>query len=119
MGLTNPCATFQRLMDIILDGLIGKICFVYLDDIIIFRENEGNHLKHFKIVANRLKEANLKVKLSKCECAVKKISYLSHIIENGTISPNPLKVSHVKDMQPPKTKKQLKGFIAYASYYRK
>ena len=61
----------------------------------------------------------MKVKLSKCECAVKKISYLSHIIENGTISPNPLKVSHVEDMQPPLTIKQLNGFLGYASYYRK
>jgi hypothetical protein len=72
MGLTNACATFQRLMDKLLKGLIGEICFVYLDDIISFSEDEENHLKHVKIVAGRLKEANLKVKLSKCECAVKK-----------------------------------------------
>jgi hypothetical protein len=37
-------------MDKILKGLIGEICFVYLDDIIIFSEDEGNHLKHVKIV---------------------------------------------------------------------
>ena len=96
--------------------MIGEICFVYLDDVIIFSENEEEHLKH---VAVRLKQANLKVKLSKCQFAVRTIEYLSHIIENGTISPNPAKVAHVRNMLKPKTIKKLKGFLGYASYYRK
>ena len=66
MGLTNACATFQRLMDKVLEGLIGEICFVYLDDIIIFSDNAEDHLKHVRMVMERLKNANLRIKLSKC-----------------------------------------------------
>ena len=44
--------------------LIGNICFVYLDDVIVFSENEEEHLKNVKKVIERLKQANLKVKLS-------------------------------------------------------
>ena len=50
MGLTNACATFQRMMDKVLKQLIGVICFVYLDDVIIFSENIEEHIEHIKIV---------------------------------------------------------------------
>ena len=34
-GLTNAPATFQRLVDLVLQGLNEEICLAYLDDVIL------------------------------------------------------------------------------------
>src|SRR5436309_13497285 len=59
-GLTNAPATFQRLMDKILEAEIGKFVQVYLDDIIIYSETWEEHLEHIKQVFQRLEDAGLK-----------------------------------------------------------
>ena len=65
-GLTNVPATFQRLMETVLAGLIRKICFVYLDDILIIGKTFEDHLENVARVLDRLQEAGLKLKPSKC-----------------------------------------------------
>lgn len=35
-GLTNAVASFQKMMNTILRGLIGKAYFIYIDDIVVF-----------------------------------------------------------------------------------
>ena len=119
MGLTNACATFQRLMNTVLDGLLGLVCVVYLDDIIIFSENAEEHTNHVKLVADRLRAFNLKVNLKKCKFAVNKVEYLSHIISNGSILPNPEKIAAVAAFKRPTTVKLVQSFLGLVSYYRK
>ena len=62
-GLAQAPAYFQLLMNKVLEGL--NFTMTYLDDIIIFSDNELEHLEHLEIVFRRLKEAGLKMKLSK------------------------------------------------------
>lgn len=48
-GLQNAPAAFQRAMNSVLTVLIGNICFVYLDDIII-GENLKQHVENLNTV---------------------------------------------------------------------
>ncbi len=57
-GLTGAPATFSRLMDKVLDGLIGKKCLVYLDDVIIFGKMFEETLANLKLVMAHLREHN-------------------------------------------------------------
>ncbi len=64
-GLNNALATFQRLMNKVLRQYIGKFVQVYLDDVIIYSNNLDEHKRHIKAVLKKIREANLKLKLSK------------------------------------------------------
>lgn len=44
-GLCNAPATYQRIMNVLLAGLNGLSCLVYLDDIIVFSKNFEDHVK--------------------------------------------------------------------------
>ena len=65
-GLCNAPAVFQRTMDKMLAGLIGRCVMVDLDDIVIYRKNEKEHLEHLQQVFDCLKQAGLRLKPTKC-----------------------------------------------------
>lgn len=64
-GLKNAPAIFQRMIDDVLKEYIGRICYVYIDDIIVFGKSIEEHLKNVGIVFDRLADANLRVNLEK------------------------------------------------------
>ena len=73
-GLAQAPAYFQLLMNKVLKGL--KFTMMYLDDIIIFSQDEAQHLEHLEIVFSCLWEAGLKMKRSKCDFFKSEIHYL-------------------------------------------
>ena len=119
MGLTNACETFQRMMSNVLQELIGVCCFVYLDDVIVYSASVDEHVYHLRQVAERLRNANLKVKVKKCKFLQAKIKFLSHIIERGTIKPNPDKVASLREFKTPTTTTEAQSFMGLANYYHK
>ncbi len=81
-GLKSAPLTFQRAMNSIFSGMLGKSIYIYLDDIIIASTDTKSHLDTIKLVSQRLQESGLKVKLTKCEfLKKKKISFLGHDVD--------------------------------------
>ena len=116
-GLAQAPAYFQLLMNKVLDGL--DFAMTYLDDIIIFSSNELEHLEHLEEVFRRLREADLKMKCSKCDFFKSKIHYLGHLISAEGIRPLPNKLDCIRNMPVPKDVKEIKQFIGLTGYYRK
>ena len=84
-GLCNALVTFQHLMQNTLGELNLMYCVIYLDDVIIFGHTE-KHLEYLRIVFERFREFNLKLKPSKCLFFQSEIVYLAlHISQWGIL----------------------------------
>ena len=118
-GLKNTPATFQRAMNSILGDLIGRVCYVYLDDIIAFGRSLEHHLKNLAKVLERLISSKLKIQVDKCEFLKKECEFLGHIITEKGVKPNPDKIKEILNWMLPKNEKQIKQFLGLLSYYRK
>ena len=118
-GLTNAPATFQRLMSQLFSGPEWDFVFVYLDDILLASASIDEHLKHVEKVLQRLKQAGLRLKPSKCMFATTEIQYLGHTLTPMGVKPNDSKVTAVKDFPRPQTVKQVKSFLGLANFYRR
>ena len=117
-SLCNAPVTFQHLMQSVLVGLEGKICFVYVDILVcshIFEE----HLSHLKQVFDRLRQAQLKLKPKKCVFLKPEVHYLGLVISCAGISPDPAKTDKICRYPEPTDETKLRQFLGLASYYRK
>ena len=116
-GLSQAPAYFQRLVHEVLKGI--TFAFGYLDDILIFSPDNKTHLEHLELVFQRLREADLKLKASKCNFFKKHIQYLGHLVSGEGIEPLPEKLEAVRKMPPPTTPKEVRQFLGLVGYYRK
>ena len=79
-GLTNAPATFQAYINDALRPFLDRFCTAYLDDILIYSENEEQHIEHVKQILEALTKAGLQVKPQKCEFHTNNVEYLGFII---------------------------------------
>ena len=118
-GLKGAPATFQRLMNEVLRGLIGSICFVYIDDIVCYGRNLEDSLANLESVFKRLREHKLLLNAEKCSLLCTSVTYLGHVISKDGVLPDPSKVDAVKKFPTPSNVKELKSFLGLAGYYRR
>ena len=115
-GLNNAASTFQRTMELALQGLQWITCLIYIDDIIVFGRNFDEHLSRIEEVFERLKIAGLKLKDEKCNMLQTEVVFLGHVVTPDGIKPNPTDISKILDWPQPNTAKQVKQFVAMGSY---
>lgn len=119
MGIKTAPAIFSRIMQTILQSLIGKICFVYLDDIIIYSKDMETHEKDIRTVLSKLEEVGLTVKPQKCKFFQKEVSYLGYIISEEGLKPDPSKFQVILDWPTPSNSKEVQSFLGLVGYFRR
>jgi len=118
-GLTNGPATYQRFMNDVLFDYLDNFCTAYLDDILIYSENELDHQEHVRKVLLRLREAGLQADIKKSEFSVKRTKYLGFYVSTEGIEVDPEKTETIRNWQPPTTIRGVQSFLGFCNFYRK
>ncbi|PIK53206.1 hypothetical protein BSL78_09916 [Apostichopus japonicus] len=117
-GMRNAPATFQRLVDNVLQGC-EEFAKAYIDDIVIFSKTWEEHLCHLEAVFNRLEKSGLAVKPDKCRIGEPTVPYLGYVIGSGEVRPEECKVEAIINWPTPLTKTDVRSFLGLTGYYRK
>ena len=86
----------QRLMNEVRSGF--TFAFGYLDDILVFSPDMTLHLKHLRLLFERLRVADLKLKEVICNLLKRHIQYLGHIVSGEGLTPFPEKLISIQKM---------------------
>ena len=119
MGVSNAPATFQRIMESVLNGLDLSIAVIYIDDIVVPGKTFEEAATNLETVLDRLQRANLRVKTKKCHLFQKSIQFLGHIVGADGIRPAQAKVVEISRWPAPCNIGQVRAFLGLAGYYRR
>ncbi|KAD0280377.1 hypothetical protein E3N88_44511 [Mikania micrantha] len=118
-GLTNAPAAFMDLMNRVCRPMLDRSVIVFIDDILIYSKNEGDHACHVREVLEILRKEKLYAKFSKCAFWLREVQFLGHVVNPKGIMVDPAKVETVMKWSPPKSPTEVRSFLGLAGYYRR
>jgi hypothetical protein len=118
-GLTNALAYFMYLMNSVLMDYLDQFVVVFIDDILVYSQNEQEHEEHLRKVLQRLRDCQLYAKLSKCEFWISEVLFLGYIINRDGLAMDPKKVAAILDWKAPKDVRGIESFIGMAGSYQR
>ena len=80
--------------------------------LLIFLKDPGEHLRHIETIFKRIRQHGLKLKLKKCNFFNEETDYLGFVISIDEIKPDPKKVEAIRDLQEPKSVREIRGMWA-------
>ena len=117
-GLQSSPGFFARIINSVLRDLLDKGCLAYMDDIVLFSRTETEHLQLIEKVLQKLSEAGIKLKITKCLFFATHINFLGYRISPEGITMKDDRIDTIKAMPTPTSKKQVQSFLGMCNYYR-
>lgn len=116
-GMKNAPSVFQKALEEILSDYIPVFCRVYIDDIIVYADDEEQLIERIRLILKRLDECNVRLKGSKCMMGQKEIIFLGHIVNSQGHKLDPDKVERVLEYPTPTTVKKLRTFLGRVNVF--
>lgn len=118
-GLVNAPSCFQRIMENVFRDMNLVELIIFLDDLLIHAGTWDELEERTVRVLERLRRFNLKIDPAKCVFGATEIKHLGFVFSEGSVRPDPDKVSAIKTWPKPKTVKDVKSLIGFANVYRR
>ena len=116
MGLLGCPASFQRLMETVVSGLLNII--VYIDDLLAHACSHEEHLLQIDQLLHRLITHGIKINLQKCVFGSKDVSYLGFRLTEEGIKPGSDKLRAVAAAGPPANVHEVRQFLGLCNFFR-
>ncbi|THH11766.1 hypothetical protein EW146_g7926 [Bondarzewia mesenterica] len=116
IGGRNAPATHQRRMSSALCPYIGKICHVYLDDIIIWSQTIEEHVQNVSLILQALCEASLYCSPKKTSLFLEELNFLGHTISARGLEADGQKVERILDWPTPRSAHDVRSFLELVRY---
>lgn len=122
-GSKTAVAHFQRFITHVLGNVIGKGCYAYLDNIIIYAQTLEEHDKILKEVLQKLRQAKLSLQPAKCEWQKQEVQFCGFLVSRHGVRMDPEKVRAIQEWEPPRAggalgKTKVREFIGFCNFYR-
>ena len=108
-GLKNAGATYQRLMNRMFAPQIGRNVQIYVDDMLVKSQREGDHLEDLRETFDTLCSYNMKLNPGKCAFGVMAEKFLGFMVSQRGIEANPDKIQAIMEMTPPRNVKEVQS----------
>lgn len=119
MGLKGAPAYFQFMIaTMVLSGLLYICCELYIDDVIVYGQNEDEFIANLIQILERLQTRKVSLNPKKCQFGAKEVEFVGHIIDENGLRMSEAKLQKVIDFTKPMVAKGLKSFLGLANYFR-
>eukprot|EP00253_Pinus_taeda_P009519 PITA_09519 len=123
-GTLRLCIDYRKLNKVtiknsVLHPYFDKFVIVFIDDILVYSQNEEEHVKNLAVVLRLLTEHQLYAKLSKCSFCHTEVHYLGHVVSKEGNAVASEKIRAIMEWVAPKNVDEVRYFIGLVDYYRK
>ena len=117
-GPMNGVTHFQFAMETAFCGLVSKIMWIYVDDILIVGNTVDEFITNLTAVLDRCVEYNIILKPTKAVVGVEELEMTGHVLTRDGIKMSAERTRVVKELLPPRDKTELMIFLGKVNYFK-
>ena len=116
-GITNGVASFQRVIDDIVEKEELKDTFVYIDNVTVCGLTQEQHDENLGRFMEAVEKYRLALNEEKCVFSTRSVNLLGYLIGEGTLKPDPERLRPFLDLPEPRDMPSLKRVIGMFAHY--